>query len=41
LALVAALLVSATRGEAHVKKIVIEKKESPAFEGKSFGPAGP
>jgi len=38
---VAALLITASHGEAHVKKIVIEKKESPAFEGKSFGPAGP
>ena len=31
----------ATRSEAHVKKIVIEKTVSPAFDGKSFGPAGP
>src|SRR5262249_58474757 len=26
---------------AHVKKIVIDKKVSPAFNGQSFGPAGP
>src|SRR6266436_408674 len=34
------VLVSAIPAGAHVKKIVIDKKVSPAFNGASFGPAG-
>ncbi len=34
------VLVSAIPAGAHVKKIVIDKKVSPAFDGASFGPAG-
>src|SRR2546425_308695 len=34
------VLVSAIPASAHVKKIVIDKKVSPAFDGASFGPAG-
>jgi Alpha/beta hydrolase domain len=33
-------LISALPAAAHVKKIVIDKKVSPAFDGVSFGPAG-
>src|SRR5206468_3863237 len=38
-ALVASFVLTKT-AEAHIRKIVIEKKESPAFEGASFGAAG-
>src|ERR1043166_3419660 len=34
------VLVCAQPAGAHVKKIVIEKKVSPAFDGATFGPAG-
>src|SRR5882762_4846258 len=34
------VLVSAIPAGAHVKKIVIDKKVSPAFDGAPFGPAG-
>jgi hypothetical protein len=34
------LLAGAPPTDAHVKKIVIDKKASPAFEGRSFGDAG-
>src|SRR5258705_7312858 len=37
---VAALLAAATAVQAEVKKIVIEKKVSPAFDGATFGTAG-
>src|ERR1700680_4082474 len=40
LAVAAALLAWAPPVQARVKKIVIEKKVSPAFEGASFGLAG-
>src|SRR3989449_4305747 len=33
-------LLWASPADAHVKKIVIDKKVSPAFNGQSFGPAG-
>ena len=39
--LVVALLALPSTADARVKKIVIEKKVSPAFEGATFGPAGP
>src|ERR1044071_8616961 len=39
--LVVALLALPSVADARVKKIVIEKKVSPAFEGQTFGPAGP
>src|SRR2546427_11047962 len=38
---VAASLVLVQTAEAHIRKIVIEKKVSPAFDGASFGAAGP
>ena len=37
---IAALVAANATLEAHVKKIVIEKKTSPAFDGATFGPAG-
>jgi hypothetical protein len=37
---VAATFVLTQPGEAHINKIVVEKKVSPAFDGASFGPAG-
>ncbi len=40
LAIAALLLAGAPPAGAHVKKIVIEKKVSPAFDGRSFGNAG-
>jgi len=39
--LVAATLALPSSVDARVKKIVVEKKVSPAFDGASFGPAGP
>src|SRR6266699_2223472 len=40
-ALIVSLVSSwASPADAHVKKIVIDKKVSPAFNGQSFGPAG-
>src|SRR5262245_50904637 len=39
-AAVAALLAWASPADARVKKIVVEKKVSPAFNGATFGPAG-
>src|ERR1700691_5475514 len=39
-AAVVSLLLVAPSVEAHVKKIVIDKKVSPAFDGRSFGDAG-
>ena len=39
-ALAASLLAGAPPAGAHVKKIVIDKKVSPAFDGRSFGDAG-
>jgi len=39
-ALVAALLALPSVADAHIKKIVIEKKVSPAFDGATFGSAG-
>jgi hypothetical protein len=41
LVVVAVLLTWAPAADASVKKIVIEKKVSPAFDGASFGAAGP
>ena len=41
LVLVAATLALPSSVDARVKKIVVEKKVSPAFDGASFGPAGP
>ena len=41
LVLVAAILTLPSAADARVKKIVIEKKVSPAFDGASFGAAGP
>src|SRR5262245_21439580 len=38
--LVVALLALPSAVDAHVYKIVIEKKVSPAFDGAAFGPAG-
>src|SRR5216684_7440769 len=38
--LIVALLALPASAHAHVKKIVVEKKVSPAFEGAAFGPAG-
>src|SRR5499425_3489304 len=38
--LIAGLLALPSTVDAHVKKIVIEKKVSPAFEGATFGPSG-
>src|SRR5215813_12996570 len=38
--LIVALLALPSAADAHVKKIVIEKKVSPAFDGASFGTAG-
>src|SRR5438552_16278351 len=38
--LVVALLALPSAADARVKKIVIEKKVSPAFDGATFGPAG-
>src|SRR5258706_15748664 len=35
------MLALPSSADAHVKKIVVEKKVSPAFDGASFGPAGP
>jgi len=40
IAIVAVLFAWAPRAQAEVKKIVIDKKVSPAFDGKSFGSAG-
>src|SRR6266566_9112625 len=40
-ATLALLLTWAPPAQAHVKKIVVEKKVSPAFDGASFGAAGP
>ena len=40
LAVMALVLASPARGHAEVKKIVIEKKVSPAFDGRTFGSAG-
>ena len=40
LAVTGLLLAGAPPTDAHVKKIVIDKKVSPAFEGRSFGDAG-
>src|SRR5262245_31257581 len=40
IAAVAALLAWASPADAKVKKIVVEKKVSPAFDGATFGPAG-
>ena len=40
LVLFAATLVLPSVSDAHVKKIVIEKKESPAFDGAAYGAAG-
>src|SRR6185436_3412689 len=39
-ALVAALLALPSVADAHIKKIVVEKKVSPAFDGATFGTAG-
>lgn len=39
-AVAAALLFCVPPGHAHVKKIVMERKVSPAFDGQSFGQAG-
>src|SRR5258705_4118620 len=39
--LIAATLALPSPADAHVKKIVVEKKVSPAFDGASFGQAGP
>src|SRR6266850_322271 len=39
--LIVALLALPSPADARVRKIVIEKKVSPAFDGASFGPAGP
>ena len=41
LVLAAATLALPSSVDARVKKIVVEKKVSPAFDGASFGPAGP
>ncbi len=41
LVLVASTLALPSSVDARVKKIVVEKKVSPAFDGASFGPAGP
>ena len=38
--LVVALLALPSTADARVKKIVIEKKVSPAFDGATFGPSG-
>src|SRR2546425_3142614 len=38
--LIVALLALPASAHAHVKKIVVEKKVSPAFEGATFGPSG-
>src|SRR5206468_11862345 len=38
--IVSLVLSSASPADAHVKKIVIDEKVSPAFNGQSFGPAG-
>src|SRR5712691_980789 len=38
--LMVAMLAVPASAHAHVKKIVVEKKVSPAFEGATFGPAG-
>ena len=38
---VAATLMLPSASDARVKKVVVEKKVSPAFEGATFGPAGP
>jgi len=40
LMVIVALVAGTPTLEARVKKIVIEKKTSPAFDGASFGPAG-
>jgi hypothetical protein len=40
LVVVAGFLIWTPQAQASVKKIVVEKKVSPAFEGASFGPAG-
>ena len=40
LVLFAATLVLPSVSDAHVKKIVVEKKESPAFDGAAYGAAG-
>src|ERR1051325_4444351 len=39
--LLAAILISAGCAEAHVTRIVVERRESPAFHGQPFGAAGP
>src|ERR1044072_8718822 len=38
--LIVALLALPSTVDAHVKKIVVEKKVSPAFDGATFGPSG-
>jgi hypothetical protein len=40
IALAAAILICAARVDARVVRIVVEQRESPAFHGQSFGPAG-
>ena len=40
IALAAAILICSTRVDARVVRIVIEQRESPAFRGQAFGPAG-
>ena len=40
IALAAAILICSTRVDARVIRIVIEQRESPAFRGQAFGPAG-
>ena len=40
IALAAAMLICSTRVDARLIRIVIEQRESPAFRGQSFGPAG-
>src|SRR5437762_627598 len=37
---VAAILICGARADARVVRIVVEQRESPAFRGQSFGPAG-
>ncbi len=37
---IVALLISATHADARVKRVVVDKKVSPAFEGRRFGDAG-
>src|SRR5438034_4416098 len=38
--IVSLVLLGVSPADAHVRKIVIDKKVSPAFGGQSFGPAG-